>query len=86
MYACHLIACILPVFHLFFFCVYTEKDIRHDWTKPFLCRPTVKPEMGKAQFEVQLPQLRRLHCALIFYFETLRKLRCGLHSSKFVAL
>ena len=38
--------------------------------------------MGKAQ----LPQLRKLRCALIFYFKTLRKLRCGLKSLKFVAL
>ena len=29
-YACHLIPCILPVC---FFCVYTEKEIRHNWTK-----------------------------------------------------
>ena len=32
------------------------------------------PEVGKAQ----PPQLWKLRCALIFYFETLRKLRCGL--------
>ena len=31
-YACRLIAGILPVFC--FFCVYTEKDIRSNWTKP----------------------------------------------------
>ena len=39
----------------------------------------------KAQLP-QPPQLRKLRCALIFYFETLRKLRCGLKSLKFVAL
>ena len=40
------------------------------------------PEVGKAQ----LPQLRKMRCALIFYFETLRKLRCGQKSLKIVAL
>ena len=38
--------------------------------------------------KVQLPQpppLRKLRRALIFYFETLRKLRCGLKPLKFVA-
>ena len=43
--------------------------------------------MGKAQLEAQFPQppqLRKLRCALIFYFETLRKLRCGLKSLKIV--
>ena len=46
-------------------------------------------EVGTAQLEAQLPQplqLRKLRCALIFYFETLRKLRCGLKSLEFVAL
>ena len=36
-------------------------------------------EVGKAQLEAQLPQppqLRKLRCALIFYFETLWKLHC----------
>ena len=35
------------------------------------------------QLEAQLPQppqLHKLRCALIFYFKTLRKLRCGLKS------
>ena len=35
--------------------------------------------MGKAQLP-QPPQLRKSRCALIFYFETLRKLRCGLQN------
>ena len=34
-------------------------------------------EVGKAQLP-QPPLLRKLRCALIFYFETLRKLRCRL--------
>ena len=48
-----------------------------------------KSKVGKAQLEAQLPQpaqLRKLRCALIFYFETLRKLRCGIKPSKFVTL
>ena len=40
------------------------------------------PEVGKAQ----LPHLRKLRCALILYFETLRKLRCRPKSLKFAAL
>ena len=47
------------------------------------------PEVGKAQLEAQLPQspqLRKLRCALIFCYETLRKLRCGIKRLKFVAL
>ena len=46
-------------------------------------------EVGKAQLEVQLPQPPQLHklcCALVFYFETLRKLRCGIKPLKFVVL
>ena len=31
-------------------------------------------------------KLRKLRCALIFYFETSQKLRCGLKFLKFVAL
>ena len=41
------------------------------------------------QLEAQLPQtppLRKLRCALIFYFKTFQKLRCKLKSLKFVAL
>ena len=45
-----------------------------------------QPEVGKAQLKAQPPQLRKLRCALIFYFETLRKLRCGIKPLKFVAL
>ena len=40
------------------------------------------------KYKVQIPQppqLRNLRCAFIFYFETLRKLRCGLLFLKFVA-
>ena len=33
-----------------------------------------------------IPQMRKLRFALIFYFETLRKLRCGLKFLKFIAL
>ena len=40
------------------------------------------PEVGRAQ----PPQLRKLRCALIFYFEILWKLHCGLKSQKCVAL
>ena len=46
-------------------------------------------KVGNAQLEAQLPQptqLRKLRCALIFYFETLQKLRCGIKPLKFVAL
>ena len=49
----------------------------------------ISTEVGKTQLEAQLPQppqLRKLHCALIFYFEALRKLRCGIKPLKFVAL
>ena len=42
-------------------------------------------EMGKAQL-FQSPQLQKLLCALILYFETLQKLCCGLKSLKFAAL
>ena len=42
--------------------------------------------MRNQKREAQLLQLQKLRCALIFYFETLRKLCCGLNSSKFVAL
>ena len=38
--------------------------------------------MGK----VQPPKLQKVRLALIFYFETLRKLRCGLKCLKFVGL
>ena len=44
------------------------------------------PEVGKVQLEAQPPQLQKLRCALSYYFETLRKLHCGLKSLKFVAL
>ena len=50
------------------------------------CKLVDLPEVGKAQLEVQPPQLRKLHCALIFYFETLRKLCCGLKSLKLIVL
>ena len=43
-------------------------------------------EVGKAQAKAQPPQLRKLHCSLIFNFETLRKLRCGLKCLKCIAL
>ena len=43
-------------------------------------------EVGKVQLEAQPPQLLKLRCALIFYFETLRKLRCGIEPLKFVVL
>ena len=60
-------------------------------TKTGQKRIPCKPEVGKAQLESQSatsqpPQLRKLRCALIFYFETLRKLRCGIRPVKFVAL
>ena len=42
-------------------------------------------EVGKAQLP-QPPELRKLRCALIFYFETLRKLRCEIKPLKFVVL
>ena len=41
------------------------------------------------QLEAQLPQttqMRKLRCALIFYFKAFQKLRCRLKSLKFVAL
>ena len=54
--------------------------------KRVLCVNVVRPEVGKAQLEAQPPQLRKLRCGLIFYFETLRKLRCEIKSLKLVAL
>ena len=45
-------------------------------------QPGGSVEVGKEQ----PPQLQNLRDALIFYFETLRKLRCGLKSVKLAAL
>ena len=55
----------------------TFKNINQRWAK--------RNQKRKAQLP-QPPQLRKLLCALIFYFETLRKLRCGIKRLKFVAL
>ena len=63
------------VTELFFSLIYNANGQR--WAKRNLKR--------KAQLP-QPPQLRKLRCALIFYFESLRKLRCGIKPFKFVAL
>ena len=45
----------------------------------------ITTEVGKPQLKAQLsqpPQLRKLRCALIFYFETLQKLHCRIKPLK----
>ena len=72
---CHLIACILPIFH--FFCIHIEKDIRRNWakssyaslhsdeqTREFVCmkngRINVKGRRGKADTSLFLKILKLL--------------------------
>ena len=87
-------------FHLFFLSTTSEKSFipykpsaAEQALKVCPVRPRVLSSWGITLLEkltevgkAQPPQLRKLRCALIFYFETLRKLRCEIKPLKFVAL